>query len=100
MAYYQTPNIDDTKGFYEYFGFVNTAAGGLFFPAMIFVIWIVIFLAVKSYSTPKAFTFASFMCSILSILLAVMDYISPKIMYVFFIFLVIGLVWLKLDTES
>ena len=99
MAYYVPPTGNDTLGFYEYFNYVNVVSTGLFFPVMMFVIWIIAFFALKQYSSARAWTFASFFCSILSILLAVMDLISSKFMYVFFIFLVVGLVWLKLETE-
>ena len=99
MAYYTPPTGNDTEGIFEYFNYINVAAGGIFFPVILFVVWIVSFFAMKQYSTPRAWTFASFFCSVLSIILATLDYISPKIMYVFFILLVVGLVWLKLDRE-
>jgi hypothetical protein len=54
-------------------------------------------MALKSYSTAKAWTFASFFCSILSIMLAVLDLISPKFMYLPIILTAIGFVWLKLE---
>lgn len=98
MAYYTEPTGNDTKGVFEFFNYVNaTATGGLFFPVIIFVIWIISFLAIKQYSTSRAWTFASFFCSVLSIILAVMNLIAPVFMYFFIIFTAIGLVWLKLE---
>ncbi len=97
MSYYTPATINDTKGIFEFFSFVNTTADGAFFVVILFVIWIIGFLAIKQYSTPKAWTFASFFCAILSILLAVLNLIAPKFMYIFLILLGIGLVWLKLE---
>lgn len=97
MTYYQTATMNDTQDLTSFFDFVNRTADGAFFITILFVIWIVSFLAIKQYSTPKAWTFASLFCSILAILLAILNMISPKFMYVFFIFTAIGLVWLKLE---
>ena len=97
MAYYTPAAGNDTSGIYEFFRFVNITSDGLFFTVILFVIWIVAFLAIKQYSTPKAWTSASFLCAILSILLTVVDLVAPKFMYIFLILTAIGLVWLKLE---
>jgi len=98
--YYVQPTGNDTKGFFELFGYVGgTGTEGLFWPVMLFVIWIIGFLALKQYSTSRAWTFASFFCAILSIMLAVLDYIAPKWMYLCIILTLIGFVWLKLEDQ-
>jgi hypothetical protein len=100
MSYYTTPTGNETNGLYELFKFTsNNATNGLFWPIMLLVIWVVSFLAFKNYSTSRAWTFASFFCSILGIFLAVMDYISPKWMYLTIVMTVVGFVWLKLETR-
>lgn len=99
MVYYTTPTINNTQGFYEFFNFINLSVSGLFFPVLIFVIWIILFLATKQYSTSRAWTYSSFICGLLSIFLAVMDLVAPKIMYLFIIFFAVGLVWLKLEAD-
>jgi hypothetical protein len=96
--YYATPVGNNTQGTYEFFKFIAIdTAGGIFFPVILLVIWVVAFMNLKQYSTSRAWTFASFLCAILSILLAVLDLISPKFMYLPIILTVIGLVWLKLE---
>jgi hypothetical protein len=96
--YYATPTYNDTAGMYEFFGWVNRSPSeGLLFPILLLVIWIVSFLSLKEYSTARAWTFASFFCSIISILLAVIDYINPKFMYLCIFLTVVGFVWLKLE---
>jgi len=99
MAYYATPTGNDTVGLYEFFNYVNLTAGGLFFPVIIFVIWIITFLATKQYSTSRAWTFASFLCGVLSIILATLNLIAPRFMYIFIILFAAGLVWLKLEAN-
>ena len=100
MAYYNVPTNNETGGLYEFFRFVAVdATGGLFFPIMLLVIWIVSFLALKNYSTSRAWTFASFFCSVLAIILSVMDYLAPVWMYLAVFLTLIGFIWLKLDRD-
>ena len=100
MAYYTVPTGNETAGLYEFFRYISvTATNGLFWPVILLVVWIISFLALKQYSTSRAWTFASFFCSVLGILLAVMDYISPKWMYLTIFLTLIGFVWLKLEAE-
>lgn len=99
MAYYDLPTANDTSGFYEMFRFVSVdATGGVFFPSMLLVIWVISFLAIKQYSNPKAFTFASFFCTMLGIMMATLNLIEPRWMYLSVVMTMIGFVWLKLDT--
>jgi hypothetical protein len=100
MTYYNTPTINDTGGFYEIFKFIaNDTTGGLFFPVILLVVWVVAFMSTKGFSNSRAFTFASFFCSILSIMMGILDVINPRYMYLCFILTAIGIVWLKLDTN-
>jgi len=97
--YYVQPTGNETNGFYELFGYIGRTTGGLFWPVMLLVLWVVTFLAMKQYSTSRAWTFASFFCSILAIPLAVLDYIAPRFMYLCIILTLIGFVWLKLEAQ-
>ncbi len=100
MTYFTEPTGNDTKGFYELFKYVgNTATEGLFWAVMLLVIWVISFFAMKGYSTSRAWTFASFFCSILAIFLSVMDYLAPKWMYLSIFLTLIGFIWLKLEAE-
>lgn len=100
MTYYNTPTGNETSGFYEIFKFVAIdTTEGLFFPVILFVIWLVAFMGLKGYSNSRAWTFASFMCTILGMMMAVLDLISPKWMYLTVFLTVIGFVWLKLEAE-
>ena len=100
MAYYVVPTGNETNGFYELFKYIGVSAtGGLFWPVMLLVIWVVSFMAFKNYSTSRAWTFASFFCSILAIFMSLMDYLAPKWMYFVIFMTLIGFVWLKLEAD-
>lgn len=97
MAYYIEPTGNDTQGIFELFNYVNVTSDGLFFPMMLLVIWVITFIATKQYTTSRAWTFASFLVSFISIILAISNLISPRYMYLCFILLGAGIIWLKLE---
>jgi len=106
MAWFPEPNITDTESYYTFFRFVNNAVEGLFFPVIILVIWIVSFTAMLfsgSYDRPsgaKAWIFACFFCSILAVPLVVLDLMARKYMYILFVLLGIGVIWIILEGRS
>ncbi len=98
MSYYSTPTGNESMDMYGIFNFINQeATGGLFWAMMLLVVWLISFMALKQYSTSRAWTFASFFCSILAIFMALMDYLDPKWMYFVVFMTLIGFVWLKLE---
>jgi len=97
MAYYKEPGAEDTKGIFEFFNYVNNVAGGTFFPVMVFVIWVITFISLKNYSSSVAFTGASIITAFLCIPLAIMELISPRWMYLVFVLLAGGILWMKLE---
>jgi len=100
MTYYDTPTINETSSILETFKFINTnTTEGLFFPLMLLVIWMVSFMTLKGYSNSRAFTFASFFCAFLSIIMAVLDLIGARWMYLSIFMTLIGFVWLKLESS-
>ena len=99
MSYYNIPTGNQTAGFYEIFKYVSgDVTNGLFFPVILLVVWIIAFLGLKQYSTSRAWTFASFFCAILSIIMGVLDLINPRWMYLTIMMTLIGFIWLKLET--
>ena len=100
MSYYTLPTGNQTADLFGMFKFIGeTPTGGLFWAVMLLVIWVVPFMALKQYSTSRAWTFASFFCSILSIFLAIMNYLAPKWMYFTIFMTLIGFAWLKLESN-
>lgn len=97
MTWYSYPNSTDTQGVYEFFRFINnTTTEGLFFPVILLVTWVIIFIAsfnIGGKNKPAfatSFTFASFICSILGIILTISGFLASKFMYFPFIMLALG----------
>lgn len=67
----------------------------MFFVVLLAVIWIIIFVATKSYSSSRAFTYASFISFILAVPITLMGWMATKFMYLALLFLAIGLIWIR-----
>lgn len=101
MVRYQVLNSTDTKDLFTLFRYINnTATEGLFFPVMLLVIWFVAMLGVIADGKPfsRGFTFASFICSIIAILLVILNVLNPMYMYLLFVFTGIGVFWMYLTS--
>lgn len=105
-SWYQYPNSTDTKNLLNFFGYVNNQVSGVLFPVLLVVIWFVAFVAAftsggsNRNSAARAWTFASFIISILAIPLAIVGLLAAKFMYTSFIFLSIGVLWLTLSSPA
>ena len=100
-TYYPIPNVTDTRDLLSIFQFVsNNLTEGLFFPLIILVIWIVQFIGVLAAGRPasRAFVFASFTTTILSILLGILGMMEQKWIYLLIIGVSLGAFWIKLST--
>lgn len=93
---YNMPNLTDSQNLFTFTRYINIEAEGLLFVIFLLVIWIVTFIGTKQYSSSKAFAYASFVCAILSIPLAILSLIAPKFMYLLIILTAVGFVWVKL----
>ena len=101
MAYYTPANSTDVGGFYELFRYVNTVSGGNFaLLAFMLPLWVITFVAVKQYSTSRAWTTASFICMAVGMILSVLGLLSPKFTYLMIIFTAVGAVWIKLEAKG
>ena len=99
MANFTTPTVNDTQDFFEIFRFVNdSATDGLFMPIMLLVIWIIAFIGsiAETKAAYKAWTFASFIGTILAILLALMGFLDAKYIYLAVFGVAIGIFWTHL----
>ena len=99
MAYYPTLNSSDTADLQTIMTFVNVATGNIFWPIILLVIWIIWVLGATFSGRPfyRALLFASFFCSILSILMVLMNWLSPNFMYFLFFLTAVGLIWTRLS---
>ncbi len=101
-TYYPVPNVTDTRDMLAIFQWIsNEATGGLFFPIMILVIWVVQFIGVlaEGRSASRAWVFASFTATILSIILGILAMMAQKWVYLLVLFVSLGIFWLKLASS-
>lgn len=99
MANFSVPTVNDTQGFYEMFRFVNNdATGGLFMPIMLLTFWIIAFIGSISETKPayKAWTFASFIGTMLAILMSLMGFLDAKYIYLLVFLTAAGVAWTHL----
>lgn len=105
-SWYDYPNVTNTRDIFEFFNFINSGVDGLFFPVILSAIWVISFITVFSsggYTRPsaaRAWVFSSFLLSVLSIPMTIMNFLATKYMYLTFIMLGLGLSWLKLEQPT
>jgi len=99
-TYYKTPGVEDTRDLLSIFQFVSELTGGLFWPIMVLVIWVVQFIGILANGkrASKAWVTASFTATILSILLGLLALIEQKWIYLLVISVSLGAFWIKLAT--
>lgn len=98
-SYYETPLPSDTRDLLSVFQWIsNTATDGLFFPIMILVIWTIQFIGVMAEGRPasRAWLFASFTATILSIILGILAMMAQKYIYLLILMVSLGIFWVKL----
>lgn len=95
---YAMPNATDTESIFAILRYTNTVSEGIFFPVMILVVSIITFVAgLSTTSVSKAWAFAGFIATVLSIPLAVLDLIAPTYAYFAVFCLAAGIFWVKLE---
>lgn len=97
-APYPELGINDTANLYTLTRFANNGVGDLFMPVMLAVIWIVALIGgiSEGRESSRSFIFASFICSILAILLSMVALLNSQYMYFLFLMTGAGVVWYQL----
>lgn len=93
------PTINNTVDIFEISKFVNVATGNILFPMILLGIWAIAFIGsiVEGREAVRAWVFASFVSSILGILLGVLGLLARTEMYLLIILLAFGIFWLRLQ---
>lgn len=94
------PTANDTQDLFSIFQFLNnTSSGGLFFPIILLAIWAIAFIGslVEGKEAVKAWIYASFVSTILGILLGVMNLLARQWIYLLILFIAFGVFWLRLQ---
>lgn len=102
-TYYPIPTPNQTRDLLEIFRFVsNDLTGGLFFPLIILAIWVIQFIGVLAEGRPasRAWVFASFSATILSIILGILALMESKWIYLLIIGVSLGAFWIKLSSAK
>ena len=98
---YPYPEITNgtTENLYTVFKFVNDGVGGIFMPLVLLAIWVIAMVGSISEGrqASRAFIFASFITSLLSILLTLIGMLNSQYMYFSFLLVGIGLMWFSLS---
>lgn len=87
-------------GSYTFFQWVQEVSSGWFFSLVALAVALIIFIALKEYETPKAFTTAAFFYMIFSVLLRMLDFTSNTFMYLSIILVAIGVAWLHISNSE
>ena len=103
MVQYPLPTNEsyvNVTGMYSFFQYVQEVSDGWFFLMILFALWIIIFISLKYYSNAKAFATSSFICMIMSIMMAVLGLISNTWMYLCILLVAVAAVWLHIENSE
>lgn len=96
---YPTLSGNNSENIYQMTKFVNEGVGGIFMPVMLLVIWVIAFVGAlaEGRQASRGFIFASFISSVLAIILSLIGMLSTQYMYFSFLLVAGGLVWYSLS---
>lgn len=98
LAWFRVLNTSDTGDMYQLMSSVNSISDNIFFPIMLLVIFVISLLGsvVSGRPVHRSLVYSSFICSILSILMVIMNWLAPTYMYFLFFLTAVSLIWTKL----
>lgn len=97
---YPWPGENQTLDINGIGAYVTAVTDGIFFPLILFALFIITFVVTMGYGIGRAFVFASFFSSIIAIFLVVGGFLNPGFMYLLFVMLGVGLMILRLGKSS
>ena len=89
------PTVNETGGIFEIFQFVNNSTGGLFFPVILLVIWLIAFIGsiAEGRQVARAWIFSSFICTVLGSFLVLLDFLNKTYLFFLLLNLAFGIAW-------
>jgi hypothetical protein len=95
MAWFKTLNVTDTADIQTLMGAANTISDNILMPLMLLTIYLVLFLGSIFSGKPihRSLIFGSFVCSILAVLMVIMNWLAVNYMYFTFFMLAVGVIW-------
>lgn len=100
MSNYTLPTNETGESFISLFTYINNVSNGWFFLAILFALFVIVFISLKNFSNSKAFTGASFLNMILAIIFRVLGFIENKWMYLSIILVAVAAIWLHIDNSA
>ena len=100
MAY--SPPAGNITSSFDFFSWINTSVNNFFFVGIITAIYFIMLIKMmyNSQNTSQAFTAASFICMILTVLLRVADLVNTSFMVIFIILTAVGAVWMQTENAK
>ncbi|KKN03015.1 hypothetical protein LCGC14_1111910 [marine sediment metagenome] len=98
MSIYNTPNVTDMRDILTITQFTNTEAGGALFLVLSIIIWAIALVGSLANGRPlyRGWIYASFISSVLAIILVLVGLLQITYIYLFVILLAFGLIWASL----
>lgn len=99
MAYLPPSNVSGTVGMFQW---INGTISNFFFPGIILATFFIIMfkqLASSKTTVSKAFSSASFICMILSVLARVLNFVNTAFMTIFIILTAVGGIWMHIENN-
>lgn len=92
---------DKMDGMFGFFQWIQDVSGGFFFPLILMAVFVIMFIAIKgSYTSSRAFVTSSFICTMLSIMLGLLNFVAQWVVYLFVIMTAIGVIWAYIDNQG
>ncbi len=98
LEIFPTPNATDMIDLFTISKFANNASGGSMFLTIMGAIWAISFIGgiAEGRKAYRGWIFANFICTVLTIPMALLGFIASSYMYFFILMLGFGLIWAKL----
>ena len=97
---YDLPTNETSEGILSLFQYVQTVSNGMFFILILFALFVITFIALKNYTSSRAFTGATFLNMILSVIMGTLGLIDTQWIYLSIVLVAIAAVWLHFDNSS
>lgn len=97
---YSWPAQNETLGINQIAGYVSNVTSGLFFPGVMWAMFVIILITTLNFGKGNAFVYTSFFTSIIAIFFVVAGFMNPNWMYFMFVLLGISLLLKRLDKSS
>lgn len=98
---YDLPNATHMeRGITGVFEYANVVSDGIFMPMVLLALWAISFIGTTAglrVNASNSWIFASFLCAVVAVPLAVLGLLNPNFMYLLGLLLAIGVFWRSME---